>query len=166
MKSGIRLIFAVIAVGGALLIFAGFNTIHGTQTYVHDTEALRTHGITTLGGVVVASFAPSDEPGGGWTSLRIRFTDRSGRTVMATTGHFGQSGERVGQSIDIIYDSENPELIDLVHNRQYDGTSEDGIIFGVVLIVAGPVIALGFGLSLFLRLKTAPPGWQPDLSQH
>jgi hypothetical protein len=149
MKSRTRLIFAITAVGGALLIFAGFNTIHGTQTYVHDTEALQTHGITTVGGVVVASFAPSDEPGGGWTSLRIRFTDQSGRTFMATTGHFGQSGERVGQSIDIIYDSENPELIDLVHNRQYDGTSDDGVIFGIILIVAGAVIALSFGLLLF-----------------
>jgi hypothetical protein len=166
-KTRTRLIFAITAVGGALLIFAGFNTIHDSQAYVHDTEALRTHGITTVGGVVVASFAPSDEAGGGWTSLRIRFTDQSGRSVVATTGHFGQSGERVGQSVDIIYDSENPELIDLVDNRQYDGTSDDGVIFGKILIVAGAMIALGFGFlasgsvaaveAAILRWTPGPP---------
>src|SRR5580698_6842703 len=113
LKTRMRLVFAATAVGSALLVFAGFNTIHDNHTFIHDSEALRAHGITTIGKVVAANFASSDEAGGGWTSLRIRFTDESGRTFVATTGHFGQADDRAGRSIDVIYDSKNPKLIDL-----------------------------------------------------
>jgi hypothetical protein len=163
-KNRFRLMNAVIAVvAAALLIFGGIKAIHSDHIFVHDSEAIQTHGVPTIGKVVFASFDSSDEPGGGWTSLRIRFTDEAGRSVVAATGHFGQSGERIGRPIKIIYDSKNPGLIEDANNRQYVGTpSNDEATVGVVLIVAGPIVSASFVFLVVGRVKTAPPGWYMD----
>ena len=84
--------------------------------------------------------------------------DESGRTVVASAGHFGQSDDKDGRSVDIIYASKDPVLIDLVHDRQFDGTSDDGVILGRVLIGAGSLMALMFCVLIFSPLEAAPQG--------
>jgi hypothetical protein len=110
------------------------------------------------------SFAASDEPDGGWTTLRLRFVDSAGKAVIATAGHFGQGNARVGSPIDIVYDAKNPELIDLVHDPHFprSASMDDGGYLGIAMVVLGILAALAFMLLIFFRLKDAPRGWHPD----
>jgi hypothetical protein len=165
-KTRIRVVFALIAVGGVALICAGFNTINNDRIFRHNSEALDAHGVRTVGKVVSVSSTAGDGMYPGSTSLRVRFTDQSGRAVIASAGFLGQPTMRVGNSVGIIYDSKDPELIDLVHDRSYpQSTSEDEATnLGIALVVLGVLVTLTFAVLPFLRLRRAPtpPAWYPD----
>jgi hypothetical protein len=162
----IRVVFALVAVGGVALVCAGFNTINNDRIFRHDSEALNTYGVRTVGEAESVSSTEGDGMYPGSTSLRVRFTDQAGRTVIASAGFLGQPSMKVGSSVDIIYDSKNPELIDLAHDRSYpQSTSEDDATnLGIALIALGVLVALIFAALPFLRLRRAPvpPAWYPD----
>jgi hypothetical protein len=164
--TGIRVVFALIAVGGVALIVAGFNTINDDRIFRHNSEALDAHGVRTVGKVVSVSSTAGDGMYPGSTSLRVRYTNQSGRTVIASAGFLGQPTMRVGSSVGIIYDSKDFELIDLVHDRTYpQSTSEDDATnLGIALVVLEVLVTLTFAVLLFLRLRRAPtpPAWYPD----
>lgn len=168
LNTGIRLVFVAVAVGGVLLVLGGFNQINNDRIYRQNTAALRAHGVNVVAHAVAVSFAASDEPDGGWTTLRVGFVDATGKSVVATTGHFGQGTARVGSPIDIVYDANNPALIDLVDDPSYPQTlsEDDGGYLGDAMVALGILIALGFIVLAFLRLKNAPQGWYPDPLLH
>jgi hypothetical protein len=163
-STGTRVIFAAFALGGVLLVLGGLNQINNDHIYRQDIAALRDHGVTTVADAVGVSFAASDEPDGGWTTLRVRFVDTAGKAVVATTGHFGQGNARVGSPIDIVYDAKNPELIDLVHNRSYprSASMDDGGYLGIAVVVLGILITIAFILQFVFGMKNASRGWYPD----
>ena len=160
-RTGIRLLLALGVLGGLALVFGGLNTINNDRIFRHNSQALDAHGVKTVGKVVTVSSSAGDGMYPGSTSLRVRYTDQVGRTITAPAGFLGQPTMRVGDSIGIIYDTKDPQLIDLTHERSYPkSTSEDeGTNLGLALVVLGVVVTLLFAVFPFLRLRSAPPAW-------
>jgi hypothetical protein len=164
--TSIRLVFALLALGGIALVCAGVNTINNDRIFRQNNQALDTYGVRTVGEAVSVSSSAGDGMYPGSTYLRIRYTDQSGRSVVASASFLGQPSMHVGSSVGIIYDSRNPELIDLVHDRSYPQftSGDDGTNLGIAVVVLGVLVTLCFAILPFLRLRraTTPSAWYPD----
>jgi hypothetical protein len=157
-----RFVLAVLSVVGIGIMVIGVGEVLQDRTDARHGETLRTRGTTATAQVLSADYDANGGDPNGWTSIRARFTDVSGRAYVVTIGHHDKGTERPGDAIAIIYDSAHPTLAEMATDPQYVQTDNGFLVIGVGTATTGAVMAALF-LYLMLQRRSRPPaGWYSD----
>ena len=161
-RSG-RFVLILCSLAGIAIMVVGLGEVVQDRTDARDTAALRTHGVSTLAQVLSVHYDANGGDPNGWTSIRARFTDATGRSYIVNIGHHDQATERPGDSITVIYDSARPSLAEMAADPQYVRSADGVLVIGLGTAVTGAVVTIVFLFLAARRRRLRPPaGWYAD----